>query len=184
MKMARTADGTRDGADTTALRRVAAGDVNALGEVYDRYARSLLTFIARVSGPTDAEDVVHTVFVRAARLAGSYDGRASSARSWLFGITAKVLQERRRSFVRGVRALLRLDSTAAPSVIPAMGSRTDVERGLAALTEAKRVVILLADLEGFTCDEIAQMLGIPVGTVWTRLHHARRELRNFYEEAP
>jgi RNA polymerase sigma factor (sigma-70 family) len=184
MKTAKIAHGARDDADTTALRRVAAGDVTALGEVYDRHARSLLTFIARVSGPIDAEDIAHTVFVRAARLAGSYDGRAASARSWLFGITAKVLQERRRSFVRGVRALLRLDSTAAVSVIPAMGSRTDIERGLAALTEAKRAVILLADLEGFTSDEIARMLAIPVGTVWTRLHHARRELRKFYEEAP
>ena len=182
--MARAADGGPDGADTAALRRVAAGDVKALGEVYDRHARSLLTFIARVSGPVDAEDVAHTVFVRAARLASSYDGRAASARSWLFGITAKVLQERRRSFVRGVRALLRLDSTSAPSVIPGVGSRTDIERGLAALTEAKRVVILLADLEGFTCDEIAKMLRIPVGTVWTRLHHARRELRKFYGETP
>jgi RNA polymerase sigma-70 factor (ECF subfamily) len=61
-------------------------------------------------------------------------------------------------------------------------SRRDVEKAVATLTEAKRVVLLLADLEGFTCEEIAAMLGIPVGTVWTRLHHARRELRAFYEE--
>ncbi|HVZ72703.1 MAG TPA: RNA polymerase sigma factor [Polyangia bacterium] len=181
MKAARP-DAT-EAADTTALRRVASGEVGALGEVYDRHARSLLAFVARVAGGADAEDLVHTVFVRAARLAATYDGRATSARSWLFGIAAKVMQERRRSFTRGLRALLRVRSSEVAPAEPALGSRRDVEKALATLTEAKRVVVLLADLEGFTCEEIARMLDIPVGTVWTRLYHARRELRAFCEGA-
>ena len=47
---------------------------------------------------------------------------------------------------------------------------------------AKRTVLVLAEVEGFSCEELATMLSIPIGTVWTRLHHARRELRRFYEE--
>ena len=43
-------------------------------------------------------------------------------------------------------------------------------------------MLLLAEVEGFTCEEIAAMLAVPVGTVWTRLHHARRQMRAFYEE--
>lgn len=167
--------------DVQALRRVAEGDSDALGEVYDRHARALLDFVARGSNRAEAEDVVHTVFLRAARLAGTFDGRAASARSWLYGITTMVLKERRRSFVRKLRAMVRIGSGAHQCAEP-VDSRTDLQRGLRRLSEAKRVVLLLADLEGFSCDEIAGMLTIPVGTVWTRLHHARRELRAFYQE--
>jgi RNA polymerase sigma-70 factor (ECF subfamily) len=45
------------------------------------------------------------------------------------------------------------------------------------LTEPKRITFLMAELEGLTCPEIAEALGIPIGTVWTRLHAARSELR-------
>jgi len=45
-------------------------------------------------------------------------------------------------------------------------------------------VLLLAEVEGFSCPEIAEMLDIPVGTVWTRLHHARRELRTTWGKTP
>lgn len=181
MKVVRSSTGRAEASDAGALERIASGDVSALGELYDRHARALLAFVSRAIGPADAEDVTHTVFVRAARLAGTYDGRSSSARSWLFGIAVKVLQERRRSFRRTVRALVRVRSTAPSATEPMFDARNDIEKALHSLSEAKRVVVLLADLEGFTCDEIARMLGIPVGTVWTRLHHARRELRNSIE---
>ena len=59
-------------------------------------------------------------------------------------------------------------------------ARTDLDRCLRRLSPAKRSVLLLAEVEGFTCEEIAKMVSIPVGTVWTRLHHARRELRRSY----
>lgn len=171
---------TVPGTDAEALRKVAGGDMNALGEVYDRHARSLLAFAARVLGRVDAEDVVHAVFLRTARLAGGFDGRTPSARSWLFGIAAKVILEQRRSFVRRARAFLRLSSDESAVVAPAFEYRSDIEKALGSLSEGKRVVVLLADLEGFTCEEIARMLGIPVGTVWTRLHYARRSLRAYY----
>ena len=55
----------------------------------------------------------------------------------------------------------------------------DLDRGLQQMSEAKRVTLILAEVEGFSCEEIASLLGIPIGTVWTRLHHARRELRHY-----
>ena len=61
---------------------------------------------------------------------------------------------------------------------PALQARVDVEQALAGISEAKRVALLLAEVEGLSCAEIAAALGIPIGTVWTRLHAARRELRH------
>lgn len=167
-------------ADTSAFARVAGGDVSALGEVYDRHAHALVRFAASAGDAADAEDVLQATFIKAAKLANRYDGRADDARAWLFGIAARVIQERRRSVVRYARALLRQGSSGR--IFAPQTDRTDVERALATLTQPKRMVVVLAEVEGFTCDEIAAMLGIPIGTVWTRLHHARRELRHFFEE--
>jgi RNA polymerase sigma-70 factor (ECF subfamily) len=181
MRFVRSVPRPNDDQDSAAFKRVAAGEIGALGDVYDRHARSLLEFVARAVGREEGEDVVHTVFVRAARLAPTYDGRSSSARAWLYGIAVRVLQERRRSLGRAFRAFMRLHSDEPRSTVPTVDHRADVERALRILSEAKRVVLLLVDLEGFTCAEVAVMLGIPVGTVWTRLYHARREMRDFYE---
>jgi RNA polymerase sigma-70 factor (ECF subfamily) len=170
--------------DADVLGRVGRGDVGALGELYDRHANALLGFATRCTGAQDAEDIVQTTFVRAARAAATFDSRAGSARSWLFGITAHLVQERRRSFARLARALLRFDVSAVTGAASSTPEeeRNDLRKGLDRLTETKRVVLLLAEVEGFTCEEIATMLSVPVGTVWTRLHHARREMRAFYEE--
>ena len=136
----------------------------------------------RGHGPEDAEDLVQATFIRAAKAASSYDGRAETARSWLFGITARLVQERRRSIARLARTLLRLEEGGARAHSLTDAHRSDLERGLCKLSDAKRVVIILAEVEGYTCEEIAAMLEVPVGTVWTRLHHARKELRAFYGE--
>jgi len=136
--------------------------------------------VLRSASVPDAEDIVQATFERVVKIAGSYDGRSSNARAWLFGIAVRILRERRRSFARLARALLHLERE--PKTVSAEEGRGDLQRGLASLREPKRIVVLLAEVEGFTCEEIATMLGIPIGTVWTRLHHARRELRAFYEE--
>jgi RNA polymerase sigma-70 factor (ECF subfamily) len=165
--------------DSVLLERIAAGDLDALGSLYDRYAADLLRFVQRLEGGAEAEDVVQNVFLRALRIAGSFDIQQSNARSWLFGIGVRVAQERRRSFRRWANALLRLQQIDPVVVQPQGETTADVTRALAHLSANKRLVLVLAEIEEFSCPEIAQMLQIPVGTVWTRLHHARRELREF-----
>ena len=167
--------------DDEALARIAHGDVGALAELYDRHAKALLRFASRAGGASDAEDLVQLTFLRAVKIAATYDGRGATARSWLFGILGRVLQERRRSMVRFARAVLRLGHARSPSPEPSPGDRLDLERGLERMSQAKRVVVILAEVEGFTCEEIAAMLEIPIGTVWTRLHHGRKDLRKHYE---
>jgi RNA polymerase sigma-70 factor (ECF subfamily) len=61
-------------------------------------------------------------------------------------------------------------------------ARDDLARALEQLSTAKRTVLLMAEVEGMTCAEIADALGIPIGTVWTRLHHARREVLAMLED--
>jgi RNA polymerase sigma factor (sigma-70 family) len=167
--------------DGLALQRAAAGDVGAIGEVYERHVRTLLRFAVRVVGAADADDIVQSTFVRAAKVSATYDDRAGSARRWLLGIAARLVQERRRSLARWTRALARFGIERGQTVtLP--DEHTDLEKGLARLSEAKRSVLVLAEIEGFGCEEIARILDIPIGTVWGRLHHARRELRKYYEE--
>jgi len=168
--------------DTLALERVAAGDLGGLAELYDRHAPALLRFAARAAGPNDAEDLLQATFVRVVRIAPSYDGRASTARPWLYGVMARLIAERRRSLARFARALLRLPEPVLRLDSACDGLEGDVSRALDQLPYGKRVVLVLAEVEGYTCEEIARMLGIPVGTVWTRLHHARRLLRAFFDE--
>lgn len=170
--------------DAAILARVAAGDVRAFAGLYDRYSAQLLAFARRIDA-NDAEDVVQTVFMRVLRIASTFRPDATSARPWLFAITTRVLQERTRGLRRWHAARMRLVEKVSDRYssdgIERIG---DVRRALARLSMAKRVVLVLSEVEGFSSEEIAAMLQIPVGTVWTRLHHARKELRAFCATEP
>lgn len=167
--------------DSALLGYIAEGDMGALGVLYDRYAPSLLRFARRVD-PREAEDIVQMVFLRVARLASVYDREAASARPWLYAITTRIAQERKRAFVRFARALTRMTNHPPRTQATVSETRRDLDRGLARLSIEKRTVLVLAEVEGFAGEEIAAMLSIPIGTVWTRLHHARRELRRYHDE--
>ncbi|HET7540171.1 MAG TPA: RNA polymerase sigma factor [Polyangiaceae bacterium] len=165
--------------DPVLIGRLASGDLGALGALYDRYQAPLRRFIARCSGNSaDVDDLVHATFLAAVASAGRYDGRAS-CRPWLVGIAAQLLRRRRQTFGRLLSVLSTLRGTTQTfrDPRPALQARTDVTRALAALSEAKRMTLLMAEVEGMSCSEIAVALEVPIGTVWTRLHAARRELR-------
>jgi len=169
--------------DPEIMRRLAAGDSSALGELYDRHCHSVRRFLAQVTANAeDVDDLTHAAFLAAAEIAGRYDGRPS-CRPWLIGIAAQMLRRRKRMFGRFRAFLSSLGGPQAASADPARGfqERTDVGRALLAISEPKRVTFLMAEVEGLTCPEIAAALNIPIGTVWTRLHAARRELRRLLE---
>jgi RNA polymerase sigma factor (sigma-70 family) len=176
MKSARTPHPVAGASDADLLARVAAGEVAALGTVYDRYAPELLRFARRID-PQEAEDLLHTTFMRVARLAPRFESESPSARAWLFAIMSRVAQERSRALRRFTRALARFSDLPRHRSVSTFDTAPDLDRALANLSTPKRTVLLLAEVEGFTCEEIARMLGVPVGTVWTRLHHARKAIR-------
>lgn len=165
--------------DAAIMSRLARGDSGALGELYDRYQAGIRRFIIRAtSDASDVDDLLHATFLSAAKIAGRYDGR-ESCRPWLIGIAAQHIKRRHRAFGRLVAVLTSFGGARARALDPrsSLDARPDVERALRLLSEPKRVTFLMAELEGLSCPEIAEALKIPIGTVWTRLHAARRELR-------
>ena len=169
--------------DAAALEALSQGHISALGVLYDRYQASVFSFVRRATNDaSDVEDVVHVTFMTAARAASNFDGR-QSCRPWLVGIAARLLHRRKRGMSRWARALRELtvrEGERHTDPHRELSARDEVNRLSAALeklTEPKRIVLLLAETEGLSSEEIAGALQIPVGTVWTRLHHARRDLR-------
>ncbi len=169
--------------DAAALEALSQGHISALGVLYDRYQASVFSFVRRATNDaSDVEDVVHVTFMTAARAASNFDGR-QSCRPWLVGIAARLLHRRKRGMSRWARALRELtvrEGERHTDPHRELTARDEVNRLSAALeklTEPKRIVLLLAETEGLSSEEIARALQIPVGTVWTRLHHARRDLR-------
>jgi RNA polymerase sigma-70 factor (ECF subfamily) len=173
--------------DAELLRRVASGEIDALGQLYDRHHESLGRFITRATaGADDVDDLLHNTFLIAAQAAKGYDGRAA-CRPWLIGIAVQLLRRRRHAMARLFATLSALRSLGSGKLDPrsSFEARGDVDRALRRLSEPKRVTLLLAEVEGLSCQEIAEMMAVPIGTVWTRLHAARRELRRALgEEMP
>jgi RNA polymerase sigma-70 factor (ECF subfamily) len=174
--------------DAELLSGIAAGDLGALGELYQRYARDVWRAACRcVPDGIDAEDVVHATFMKLPAIAPSYDGRAN-CRSWLCGIAVRLAMRQRR----GVGRLRRMLSVFAQEVVhlnrdpeqKASGNQglAMIERALERLSEKKRLVFMLVELEGLSIDECAHALEIPPATVRTRLFHARRELQGAMRE--
>jgi RNA polymerase sigma-70 factor (ECF subfamily) len=181
----------RERTDPELVRAVGDGDLAALGELYDRYARDVWRAVRRtLDRPADAEDIVHAVFVGLPKIAPSYDGRAS-ARAWLIGIGLRLAHRHRRGAGRLVRALVAFAQTLSGGAThddpeSHASDRQELralEEALAALSPKKREVFALVEIDGLSTDEVARALGIPTATVRTRLHHARRELANAMDEA-
>jgi RNA polymerase sigma-70 factor (ECF subfamily) len=173
--------------DADIMRRLATGEIGALGELYERHQAPVRRFVARATADAeDVDDLVHATFLTAAKNAATYDGRAS-CRPWLIGIAVRLLRRRRTAFSRLLDVLSSFGRTRSSQVDPrtTLDARTDIENALSQITEAKRITLLMAEVEELSCAEIAVMLGVPIGTVWTRLHAARRELRAILDpEAP
>ncbi len=173
-----------DEVEVALMKRLAAGDLAALGELYDRHGEDVRRFAFRVAGRLDvAEDLTHDAFLTLAQVAHRYDGE-HPVRSFAIGIAARLLRRRGRRLAQRLKHLVRLRDSAPRELARTpeddASSHEDLDRfraALARLPEAKRLVLLMADVEGLSGKQIAVALDIPIGTVWTRLHYARAELR-------
>jgi len=176
--------------DPELLCGVAAGDLGALGELYDRYASDVWRAVHRsLPDGADAEDVVHATFMNLPRIAASYDGRAS-CRNWLCGIAVRVAMRHRRGvgrfrrMLRGFAHAVAGRSSGDPERNASGAQELEVLEGaLANISEKKRVVFVLVELEGLSAEDVAEALEVPPATVRTRLFHARRELQEALRRA-
>ncbi len=135
----------------------------------------------------EAEEVAQEAFVRAHRALGDFRGDAKLS-TWLYAITSRLCLNRlasgeRRLTSHGEEALLRL-SDAGPRPDAAL-ERSELEtalgRAIAELPEDRRIVVVLRDIEGLSYEEIAQVLELELGTVRSRLHRARADLKEKLE---
>lgn len=175
--------------DTELLRAIADGHLTALGALYDLYEPDVRRVVVRLGvRDSDVDDVIHATFLQVARAAKRFDELRGSVRGWLLGVAANVVRRHRRSFARTARRLLAWanePNSRTPAVDETFERRQELERlerAIDALSPAKREALVLVALEGLSAQTAAASLGVPVGTVWTRLHHARRELRRAMEE--
>jgi RNA polymerase sigma-70 factor (ECF subfamily) len=166
------------------MHGLAQGELGPLGDLYDRYHADVRQFARRACARAeDVDDVVHDTFLTVSRAAASYDGRPC-ARPFLIGVAAQVVRQRRRVWARWAEVLSAFVSThdepphETPEDRAARAETAErLDRALARLSEEKRLVVLMFEREGLSGEEIARALDIPLGTVWTRLFHARADLR-------
>ena len=137
-----------------------------------RYARAL-TRDAEV-----ADDLVQDTLVRALRSEHLFHG--GELRSWLYTILTNLNRNRLRSLARRP-SLMAIDDNDAPDLAgPEAGGR-DIERALATLVEDQRSALLLVVLEGLSYREVAEVQGVPIGTVMSRLARARAQIKAYLD---
>lgn len=169
--------------DRKLIDAVRAGDREALGQLYDRHAPAMLGLALRVlGGRTEAEDLVHDVFIEAWKRAASHDAERGSVRAWLLMRVRSRAIDRVRALATAARYGLaqRAEAPLAPSP-PGPDAEADHRRAsgaLALLSAEQRAVLEAAYFEGLTCREISERQGIPIGTVKSRLSAALARLRD------
>ena len=178
-----------EAAESTLIDRCRRGDAEAFGRFVDLYQARVTGFVRRmVASSDDAEDLAQETFLRAFQSFSRFDGR-SSVRTWLFRIAHNLCIDRARRLDRRVEEAPLVDGEDE-SAIDVSDTRWQpdrillddelreaVERGIESLSEKLRAVLLLHDREEMPYDEIGAALGIPVGTVKSRLFLARGHLQ-------
>ncbi|MER5180645.1 sigma-70 family RNA polymerase sigma factor [Streptomyces sp. NPDC002896] len=151
-------------------------------QLYDRYAADIHRYAARRLGDAAADDITADTFLTAFRIRARYDRARPNARPWLYGIAGNLIGKHRRAEVRALKAMARTghDSVAATWVEDTedrVDAQAPLAGALASLAAGDRHVLLLVAWADLTYPEVAEALGIPVGTVRSRLNRARRKVR-------
>jgi RNA polymerase sigma-70 factor (ECF subfamily) len=182
----RSAAPLRASDDLAIVRRMVAGESDALAELYDRFAPLVLAVARRIlGGAGEAEEVVQEAFLQAWNQAERYDAGRSSVSTWLLLIARTRALDRLRS--RGARERMAQAAAAEPPSGDTSSGGDDsvlhrerrrrVRQALAELPEEQRRVLELAFYEGLSQSEIATRTGTPLGTVKTRALLGMRKLR-------
>ncbi|MFI4881955.1 MAG: RNA polymerase sigma factor [Phycisphaerales bacterium JB064] len=173
------------------IERAKAGDAAAAGEIVERYQRRIYTLCLRILSDTDAaEELTQETLVKALTGLEKFDGRASLG-TWLHRIATNACFSRIRSDrVRSKGRVPWPESTepTAPSRVQhgeegvdAAQRRRLVARALEQINPEHRVVLVLRDVQGLEYEQVAEVLGVPMGTIKSRLFRARAALREAVE---
>jgi RNA polymerase sigma factor (sigma-70 family) len=154
-------------------------------EIFDRHAEGIYRYAARRLGQQPAADVMSEVFLAAFRNRRSYDTGRDDARPWLYGIAINVISQYQRAQRRYARMLAAVPGIPATDVVAdevldrvtAAQLRPRIMQALGELSDDDRELVLLVAWAELSYEQAAQALGIPLGTVRSRLHRIRVKLR-------
>jgi RNA polymerase sigma-70 factor (ECF subfamily) len=175
--------------DGVLVARVRDGDIDALGELYERHKRKVYrTATAITHDERMAEDILQEVFLRVNRYADSFD-QTQPFEPWLYRITVNLSYSWTNKAKRWVNffqnAIERLKAPSKRDPERVTESREQCEllrRAIDGLPDSHRVVIILYYLEGLSVSEVGYAVGVPEGTVKSRLYYAREKLKEAIAE--
>jgi RNA polymerase sigma-70 factor (ECF subfamily) len=201
-----SAVGVRTTEDAALVAALKSGSEEAFGVLIAQYGQPLYSLISRsLNDPADAADITQEVFIKVFRSIRSFNGDAS-LRTWLYRIALHEASNQRRWWSRHKKQELTIDAPVTSSSLDDMdeglclsatladqgGSpyeqavheqlKARVESSLRKLPEAFRTVVVLREMEGFSYDEIAEVLEVPAGTVKSRLTRGRAALKEILVE--
>ncbi len=166
-------------------------DPAAFARVFDRHYDLIAGYLRRRLDASLACELAAEVFLQAFAARARYDAARADARPWLFGIVSNLLARHRRAEARRLRAFARAaERPSSEETLDGVDARVDARAlsgalaaGLAALAAGERDVLLLYAWAELSYEQIAEALGIPTGTVRSRLHRARGTLRERLESS-
>lgn len=172
--------------DEALVAACATGERAALGALFDRYHAAVHRFLASRAGTNDRDldDLVQQTFMTINRCADSFDGR-SAVRTWIFGVANNVSRHYVRSEIRRGRMLRSVGETAetaAPAAAEQSERRVALARAIAGLPDKLREAFVLVYVEGLSGVDAAAAIGCREGTLYKRLHQARKALRAVLED--
>jgi RNA polymerase sigma factor (sigma-70 family) len=178
-----TSPGTRH--DDAQQVELSLGDPERFGVVFDRYFAEIHGYVAKRLGRDAADDVAAETFLTAFRSRRRFDASRGTVRAWLYGIVTNHMSAYHRQEVRAYRVLKRAGMQGAEEGhaervaerVDAGAAGRELTGALAELPRGDREVLLLVALGGLSHADVAAALGIPYGTVGSRLNRVRKKLR-------
>ena len=175
------------------MEQIRQNNMDALGELYLRYGRlvsSAIVAAVPAFGKDEVEDVAHEVFIAVEQRSASYQEQGK-LKAWLYSIATRIARRRSRSIgvfnrVRDALETARATGRSGRHPHPDTDAiaRVDLARALEKLSPMQRRVLFLYEHQGMTGDEIADVLNIPLNTVWSHLKRARYRALAIMTDAP
>ncbi|HEY0514203.1 MAG TPA: sigma-70 family RNA polymerase sigma factor [Thermoanaerobaculia bacterium] len=177
--------------DVALVERHRCGDLQAFDEVYERFGEMVYNLALRLAGNREeAADLAQEIFLRIYRHLGSFGGR-STLKTWVFRIAINHCRDRLSRHFVATTSIDDSEESGVPLADPGRGPEAlavaadegrRVAEGLSRILPVFREAVVLRDLEGLSYDEIAEVLGVRVGTVRSRIARGREQLRSLLEK--
>jgi RNA polymerase sigma-70 factor (ECF subfamily) len=177
--------------DVALVERHRCGDLQAFDEVYGRFGEMVYNLALRLAGNREeAADLTQEIFLRIFRHLGSFGGR-STLKTWVFRIAINHCRDRLSRHFVATTSIDDSEESGVPLADPGRGPEAlavaadegrRVAEGLSRILPVFREAVVLRDLEGLSYDEIAEVLGVRVGTVRSRIARGREQLRSLLEK--